>query len=193
MKISILLITAALLIPNADASVLWERDLGEDNVNISIVNEHGSIQLAPSTDTTLTISGPNGKITVSEGPSGLQLSVTTPDENSRHTDIKILIPQLSHIDQLNVTTVAGTITSHGLAEMPTHFKTITGHITFIAQPASNFDVVLATSGEIAVDYSIEIEQKWDVEPSKTGHITIGEGGVPVRLESRRGTLSVLRQ
>jgi len=188
--VAIVAIAAALIIPNAEASVLWESDLGKGSINISIINEYGSIHLVPSPSSTMTISGSNGKITLSESPSGQHLSVIPPEDHSRPTDIKVMVPLVS---QLNVTTLSGVIVSDELSEMPMFFETKTGHITIAPQPTSNFDVSLKTSGEITVDFSIKIEQRWNIEPSKTGHITIGEGGVPMILESRRGNLSVLRR
>ena len=70
-------------------------------------------------------------------------------------------------------------------------STLTGDIT-LRVPEGSFSIELATSGEITVDFPVEIEYRYHGEPSKEGLITIGSGATSIRLESRRGTIRVLR-
>ena len=71
-------------------------------------------------------------------------------------------------------------------------ETRIGDITLTASPRLNADVSLSTSGEITTDFSISIDRQPHEEPSKHGRITVGEGQVSIRLETRRGAISVLR-
>lgn len=70
-------------------------------------------------------------------------------------------------------------------------ETVTGAVVYRAEPESDATVFLATSGEITVDFSVEIEYRHHQEPSKYGQVTVGDGGTRVELTSRRGAVSIL--
>ncbi|MCP3959329.1 MAG: DUF4097 domain-containing protein [bacterium] len=78
-------------------------------------------------------------------------------------------------------------------ESPVKVDTVTGDITVFAGPDTSATISFATSGEITVDYPVEIEFRHRQEPAKHGLVVIGDGAEQVRLRSRQGSVSVLRR
>lgn len=97
---------------------------------------------------------------------------------------------------LEVTTSAGSVDARGPVEAPWRATSVTGNLTLWVEPSAgrspDLAIELATSGEIAVDFSVEIDYRHHHEPAKRGSISLGTGSVPVRLESRQGAVRVLR-
>ncbi len=88
----------------------------------------------------------------------------------------------------------------GPAAFPLAVDTVTGDVTERIDPAADATIMLATSGEITTDYTIEVDFRYHAEPAKHGRVAIGRGttdnatGTPteVHLTSRRGAVRVLR-
>lgn len=74
-----------------------------------------------------------------------------------------------------------------------HFESSTGDIEVTLYEDAKHDVVIATSGIISTDFSIEIEHRRFEEPGKHARATIGGGGPKLSMTSKRGRISLLRQ
>jgi hypothetical protein len=81
----------------------------------------------------------------------------------------------------------------GRDALPFSAETVTGDITAVVDADANLTLRLATSGEITVDFPIDIDYRYLQEPAKHGRIVLGDGTTLVDLKSRQGTIRVLRK
>lgn len=78
----------------------------------------------------------------------------------------------------------------GLTAKPQRFTTTTGDIELYIWEDANYVADLATSGEIATDFSMTIEHKRFEEPSKYGRAAIGKDGSALTIRSKRGRVKL---
>ena len=71
--------------------------------------------------------------------------------------------------------------------------TSTGDITVHLWEDAKATVRIATSGEIATDYSLQVERRRFEEPGKHAVAVVGEGGPELSLLSKRGNVRLLWQ
>jgi hypothetical protein len=80
----------------------------------------------------------------------------------------------------------------GVSEMPQQLSTVTGEIEVHVWEDADLQVVIATSGMISTDFSVDIEHLPFKEPGKHARATIGQGGPELQLLSKRGSIRLLR-
>jgi len=80
----------------------------------------------------------------------------------------------------------------GATDRPQTIAGETGDISVHLWEDADFDAVLATSGEISTDFSLEIDHRRFEEPAKHARATIGEGGPQLTVESKQGGIKLLR-
>jgi hypothetical protein len=71
-------------------------------------------------------------------------------------------------------------------------RSTTGSITVFTPATNSLDVTMATSGSFITDYSLRVEYDDASEPNKTARATVGKGGAPLSMTSRRGDLALRR-
>lgn len=92
---------------------------------------------------------------------------------------------------LEVVTGAGSISITGRHRARMVATTRSGDIDLWVEPRSGLDLSAATSGDLTVDFSVELDYLHHREPAKRGSLRIGSGGVDVALSSKRGAVRVL--
>lgn len=80
----------------------------------------------------------------------------------------------------------------GATSEPQRLATETGALAVWLWEDADFDVHLRTSGEIATDFSLEIEHRRTEEPSKHAVAVVGRGGPRLELSSKQGNVRLLR-
>lgn len=100
--------------------------------------------------------------------------------------------------------VHGAITAHStggtievtleesVTKNPQRFSSTTGPITVFTPPGNDLDVTMSTSGTLTTDFTLLVENHDDREPNKTATATVGAGGVPLEMTSKRGDLALRR-
>ncbi len=76
---------------------------------------------------------------------------------------------------------------------PRNVETVTGDITVVVAPGVDVTLRLATSGEMTVDFPIDVEHRHGQEPAKQGRMVVGDGTTFIDLKSRQGAIRVLRR
>lgn len=97
--------------------------------------------------------------------------------------------------RVRATSERGSISATLESEVTQQAQTLTtrtGNIEVYIWEDANLEAKLATSGRIATDFSMEIEHRRFEEPGKHATATVGQGGPPLTLFSKRGDLSLLR-
>lgn len=121
----------------------------------------------------------------------LRLRTTPADGTSGHVDgtpVRVEIPRNC---ELAVIGGAGRVELHGRHRASLTVETVTGEIVLWTEERADLRVTLRTSGEMGVDYSIDIEHLRHQEPDKRGEVVLGDGTIQVHLASKRGAVRVL--
>jgi hypothetical protein len=84
------------------------------------------------------------------------------------------------------------VLSPGVTDAAQELSTVTGPIEVWVTDAGGFDVRMSTSGRLISDYSMQVEHHDREEPDKLATATVGSGGRPLALRSRRGDVSLRR-
>lgn len=160
--------------------------------SVSITHEQGS----------LAIERARGRIRLDAAPGrwrvepavdaegGIRLSLKAAGaEAPDRAPVRLRVP--SHC-ALEAKTEAGSISVSGRHRAPVAATSRTGDIEFRVEPRSDLDVSAATSGDLTVDFSVELDYRHHREPAKHGSLRVGSGGVDVTLTSRRGAVRVLK-
>ena len=80
----------------------------------------------------------------------------------------------------------------GATVEPQQLTTRTGDIEAYLWEDADFEVEIATSGEISTDFSLTVEHLRYEEPGKRARASIGVEGPELRLSSKRGRVRLLR-
>jgi hypothetical protein len=167
----------------ASAAELWRSPVVPGGAcKVSLVNELGDVRLslgpAGATPETVVRGDPQLAVVVAADDTGPVLSVRPAVASS--------IPASTGVDVSVPTGCSVTV------------RTTTGNITAWIGPDLDRSVLVATSGEITTDFTIEIEFRYHTEPSKRGWIlasgvTGAAADAPeLRLTSLQGAVAIQR-
>ncbi len=176
---------------------LWREAIEAEPCRVELVNELGGVHAEVSElPDQVVLEGDSSVLAIESSRQGGTLTLRVIENGELgHGDVAIFFPRGC---SAAVRTDSGAVTVNGGSQGFSYaVETVTGTITAIVDPASDTVLELATSGEITVDYSIAIDREYHAEPAKHGEVIIGTDRGPstdrVRLTSRRGGISVLRQ
>ena len=137
-------------------------------------------------------------------PEGLALNVRTDDGLIDVKKIRGDVSVESRTGEVRINSIRGraqarslrgrisaTLETGATAESQS-FVTETGDIEVWIGEDAQLEAVLATSGEICTDFSIEIEHQRLEEPNKNGVAIVGQGGPRLRLGSKQGRVCLRR-
>jgi hypothetical protein len=105
---------------------------------------------------------------------------------------------------IRVASTRGAITAHSdrgaveitletaVTKKPQKLSSVTGPITVFTSPDNDLDVTMATSGTLTTDFTLRVDNHDDREPNKVATATVGAGGVPLEMTSKRGDLALRR-
>lgn len=186
--------STAVLARDAADSVLWQGKLpsGAADCRLRLEHPQGAVQVHRQ-GRVLRLLGDRSQWAVAVQGSGARhrLEVSAADPGEPPAAARPLRLQAPARCQLELRTTFGAIEVRGAAG-PLQAETRTGDIVLHLPGRSNAAVELATSGDITVDFSVEIDYRRAQEPSKYGHIRVGTADTGVKLSSRQGAVRVLR-
>lgn len=183
---------AAVAVAAEPADVLW-RAPSPSPCRLQLTHEQGGVEVRglASGETARVLGSGGVGILATNGDDGRTV-LTSEGRDSSQAGGDLIFEVPAGCD-VAVSTAGGPVRV-GLAPDfgPLAVATVTGDVTLEVDPGGDFDVALATSGEITVDFSVAIDYRYHSEPAKHGRVLIGSGKTNVRLTSRRGVVSVLR-
>ena len=173
----------------ADPDLLWEGERS-GTCHLSVRFDQGRLEVdagrgRPHLDGSATHWTTMSKATSAEGVTVLDLVATRPDATMR----------LSLPERCTAQFVAesGAITLNTVPASGVRAESVTGDIVLYVPRKADLAVDAATSGNLSVDFDLDLDYLHHQEPSKRGHLRIGSGSAPVSLESKRGAVRVLSE
>lgn len=168
--------------------------------NIRLINEFGDIHVNVSAHSSPDplLTGHPGMIYESATSDGQTTFTVAKTDDIDSSDVMLVTP--FHC-RLAVRTTDGNITVKTGSKIPfLTVDTTTGNVTIMITPYSNAEILIATSGRITSDHTIDIEFNYHEEPAKYGRVVTGkdvngsESATPVKVQLRsiRGDVNVLR-
>jgi hypothetical protein len=192
-------VAVAGLLPSVQAKdaadrVLWKGKLPRSAADCRVRLEHplGALQVHRQ-GRALRLLGDASQWAVTEQASGARhrLEVTALGAGEPPADARPLRLEAPPRCLLELETTAGAIeVSGGIG--PLQAQTRTGDIILHVPGEPDLRVDLSTSGDITVDFSVDIDYRRAQEPAKQGAIRVGSAETEVKLSSRQGAVRVLR-
>ena len=186
-------VSAVLLVLTAgvpvEAAELWRGPPVGEDCRVTLVNELGGVRIAPSPPASETVAAVHGaselSVAASTDATGSVLSVHRAARSGLpgSGDVDLVVPAGCVVA---VRTTEGAVRLDvGRPALPVAVDTVTGDITAWVDADTDATILLATSGEITTDLTIEIEFRHHQEPAKHGRIATRRGATPGRVDQGR--------
>lgn len=175
----------------AEPSPLWQgARFGACSLELHF--EQGSLEVEPGRGRPR-LEGPAASWQVEEvrdedGHRRLHLKTPPSSEENMSAPLRLALPARC---AARLITTHGNVTAVAPPRAGLQAESVTGNLTLFLPHDGDYSVMAATSGDLTVDFDLELDYLRHAEPAKRGRLRLGAGTTGVTLESKRGAVRVL--